>query len=561
MIKLAAKNIKWFVLLILVITGFFCYLNSFSNELFWDDHDGIVNNVYIKDWSYLPNYFSENLIAGSGQVSNYWRPLVLISFALDYQFAGLNPTVYHLTNLFWHVLSAWFVYRLFYLLSKKQWISLIPAFIFLIHPLQTEAVTYVSGRADPMAAVFVLWSLIAYTLYRQNKSKSFLFLSLFTFLLSLLTKEQSIMLPAFIFLVEFFFFFDKSKWQKSIKIFLPFFLVAVSYFLLRIFLLNFNDLLSGVDYSNVYDSSLKTRLLTFTYVFLKYLQLLFLPLNLHMAYEIKPVTSFFSWPPLVFILVASTLIFLIKKYWSQDKLLVFGLAWFLIMLLPRTNIISINRPLYEHWLYLPMAGFWLALVLLIKKIKLNKKTLIILMSAFSLLFISLTIRRNFDWHDPITFYEKNLKYTPSSYIQHNNLGMAYADQGRIEEAIIEYQTAISLADIYPQVHYNLANALVSVNKIKEAEEEYYQAIQISPTFYLPYLNLIKIAIVEKNANALDEVLLKIKANFTEEYYLQQAFYSYFYLQDYSKAKSFGLEFVKKYPRSNPDLGLLLLTLK
>jgi hypothetical protein len=185
MIKLAAKNIKWFVLLILVLTGFFCYTNSFSNQLFWDDHDGIVNNVYIKDWSYLPQYFSENLIAGAGQISNYWRPLVLISFALDYHLAGLSPIIYHLTNLFWHVLSAWFVYLLFYLLSKKQWPAIIPAFIFLIHPLQTEAVTYVSGRADPMAAAFVLGSLIAYTLYRQKESKLFLVLSLFSFLLSL----------------------------------------------------------------------------------------------------------------------------------------------------------------------------------------------------------------------------------------------------------------------------------------------------------------------------------------------------------------------------------------
>lgn len=557
MIKLAAKNIKWFVLLILVLAGFFCYANSFSNQLFWDDHDGIVNNVYIKDWSYLPNYFSENLIAGAGQISNYWRPVVLLSFAVDYHLAGLNPIIYHLTNLFWHILGAWLVYLLFFLLSKKQWTAFIPAFIFLIHPLQTEAITYVSGRADPMAAAFVLGSLIAYTLYRQGKNKYFLILSLLSFLLSLLTKEQSIMLPAFIFLIEFFFFFEKKKWLKSVKIFLPFVFIAVAYFLLRIFFLNFNDLLSGVNYVSAYDSSLKARLLTFTYVFLKYLQLLFVPLDLHMAYEVKPVTSFFSWSPIFFIFTIGGLIFLIKKFWTKNKLLVFGLAWFLIMLLPRTNIISINRPLYEHWLYLPMAGFWLAVVLLFEKVKINKKILIILLSLFSIIFISLTIRRNLDWRDPITFYEKNLRYTPNSYIQHNNLGMAYADQGRTEAAILEYQKAISLADIYPQVHYNLANALVSVNKIKEAEEEYYKAIQISPTFSLPYLNLIRIAIVKKDEPALVKVLSEIKANFKEEYYLQQAFYSYYYLGNKVKAKDFGLELINKYP-NNRDVGLLLL---
>lgn len=557
MMKFATKNIKWFVLLVLVIAGFFVYLNTLPNKLFWDDDDGIINNVYIKDWSYFPNYFSENLIAGAGQVSNYWRPLVLISFAVDYHTFGLAPYGYHLTNLFWHVLSAWLIYLLFFKLSKRHWLSFWTAFIFLIHPLQTEAVTYVSGRADPMSAAFVLLSLFAYVLFRQKKSKLFLWASLASFLGALLIKEQSIMLPAFIFLIEFFFFFDKSSWKKSLKIFLPFVLISVAYFLLRIFVLNFNDLLSGVDYVGGYDSSLKTRLLTFTYVFVKYLALLFAPFNLHMAYEVAPVTSLWSWSVGLFILAVASFGLVIKKYWHQDKLLVFGLAWFLVMLLPRTNIISINRPLYEHWLYLPMAGFWLAIILLVEKLKINKKILIIVLSAFSLFFITLTIKRNLDWRDPITFYEKNLKYTPNSFIQHNNLGMAYADAGRTDEAIKEYKTAISIADIYPQVHYNLGNTLVLVNKMDEAEKEYYKSIEIDPGFSLPYINLIKIAIIRKDVVALESVLRQIRANFTEEYYLQQAFYSYYYIGRKDQAKKIGLELLNKY-KNNSDIGLELL---
>ena len=355
--KCKTKNIKWFVLLILVIAGFFVYFNSFSNQLFWDDDDGITNNAYIKDFSYFPKYFSENLIAGSGQISNYWRPLTLLSFAIDYHLFGLNPAGYHFANLLWHIIAAWLVYLLFYKLSRRSWLSFWPALIFLVHPLQTEAVTYVSGRADPMAAVFVLLSLLAYVIYRQKKQKLFLGLSLLSFLMALLNKEQSIMLPALIFIVEFFFFFDKRQWRRSLILFLPFALISLIYFLIRIYFLNFNDLLAGVNYVGGYDNSLKTRLLTFTYVFIKFLALLFAPFKLHMAYEIIPVTSFFSWSVGVFILTIAVFAYIIKKYWTRDKLLVFGLAWFLILLLPRTNIISINRPLYEHWLYLPLAGF------------------------------------------------------------------------------------------------------------------------------------------------------------------------------------------------------------
>ena len=558
--KCKTKNIKWFVLLILVIAGFFVYFNSFSNQLFWDDDDGITNNAYIKDFSYFPKYFSENLIAGSGQISNYWRPLTLLSFAIDYHLFGLNPAGYHFANLLWHIIAAWLVYLLFYKLSRRSWLSFWPALIFLVHPLQTEAVTYVSGRADPMAAVFVLLSLLAYVIYRQKKQKLFLGLSLLSFLMALLNKEQSIMLPALIFIVEFFFFFDKRQWRRSLILFLPFALISLIYFLIRIYFLNFNDLLAGVNYVGGYDNSLKTRLLTFTYVFIKFLALLFAPFKLHMAYEIIPVTSFFSWSVGVFILTIAVFAYIIKKYWTRDKLLVFGLAWFLILLLPRTNIISINRPLYEHWLYLPLAGFWLALILLVEKLKINKKISLAVLIALISFFSFLTIRRNFDWHDPITFYEKNLKYTPNSYIQHNNLGMAYASAGRHQEAIKEYQTAISLADIYPQVHYNLGNSLASLNNLKEAEKEYYKAIKISPSFSLPYLNLLKLAILDQNKAKLQDILLKIKANFSEEYYLNQAFYSYYYLGDVAQTKYYGWQLTDKYPNDS-DVGLLMLNIR
>jgi len=558
--KLETKNIKWFVLLVLVVTGFFVYLNSFSNKLFWDDDDLITNNVYIKDFSYLPKYFSENIIAGAGQLSNYWRPLEVLSFAVDYHIFGLTPNGYHIVNLIWHILAAWLIFLLLYKLSKRHWLSFWPAFIFLIHPLQTEAVTYVSGRADSMAAVFVLLSLLTYVIYRQQKNKKFIYFSIASFLISLLCKEQSIMLPALILIIEFFFFFNKRQWRQSLILFLPFVLISISYFLSRIFFLNFNDLLSGVGYVSAYDNSLKIRLLTFTYVFVKYLALLLVPFNLHMAYEVSPVTSFFSWSVALFLLAVGAFGYLIKKYWRQDKLLVFSLVWFLILLIPRTNIISINRPLYEHWLYLPMVGFWLAIVLLMEKIKLSKKIIIILLSLLSLYFIVLTVRRNFDWCDPITFYEKNLKYTPHSFIQHNNLGMAYTDAGRLDEAIAEYRLAISIADIYPQVHYNLANVLVTKKDFKNAETEYYNSIKIDPGFSWPYLNLIKIAIFTKDEIKLNLVLDKIKLNFPEEYYLNQAFYAYYYFGDAPKAREIGLELSKKYPK-NDEIGVLLLNIR
>lgn len=108
--------------------------------------------------------------------------------------------------------------------------------------------------------------------------------------------------------------------------------------------------------------------------------------------------------------------------------------------------------------------FLLAIILLFEKLKVNKKINLTILILFICYLSFLTVLRNLDWRDPITFYEKNLTYTPNSFIQHNNLGMAYSDVGRIEDAIKEYKTAISIADIYPQVHYNLGNAFASIKK-------------------------------------------------------------------------------------------------
>ena len=179
--------------------------------------------------------------------------------------------------------------------------------------------------------------------------------------------------------------------------------------------------------------------------------------------------------------------------------------------------------------------------------------LLIVLGYFSLL----TISRNRVWRDPITFYEYNLRYTPNSYIQHNNLGMAYAKDGRFDEAIKQYQTAISIRDVYPQVHYNLGNALASTGRIDEAAAQYYQAIDISPTFSFPYNNLVGLALSRNDLPALEKVLARIKDNFSEEYYLKQSFFAYYYMKEYDKARDYGRQYISLFPDED-GIGMLML---
>lgn len=561
--------------IILAIVGLAIYANSFNNQLFWDDDDVITNNYFIKDWRFLPQFFSQSLIAGAGQVTNYWRPLLLVSFSLDYHVWGLNPFGYHLINTILHIIAAWLIFLFLLKISRNHKLSFIVSLLFLIHPLNTEAVTYAAGRADPLSTVLVMLSLIFYWDFRK-KSKFFgeakneelnvrhqrlkFFFSLIFFAAALLVKEQVIVLPAIILLIEYFLItWDKSFWQKIIPT-LPYVFISGVYLALRLLFLNFNDLLGGMAYeSGIYNSSLYVRLLTFTKVMMDYFHLLFIPIGLHMAREVAPVTSIFSWPVIIFLGLIISGVIVAVKTWRKNKLIAFGLAWYFIWLILRTNVLPINRPMYEHWLYLPMVGFWLALFSLIiliwekyqanNLVKILERIGLVVLLIYVLTFSFLTIRRNQDWRDPITFYEKNLRYTPNSFIQHNNLGMAYAAAGKNERAIAEYRRAIAIKDVYAQVHYNLANTLAATGQLDAATLEYKKSISMAPSFQFPYQNLLALYLNKKDKTSALSVLNEMKKNLAENIYFKYAGLTDYYFGDYSSAIKFWRQWLELEPDS------------
>lgn len=561
------KHLNLVVLSLFIVIGVTIYANSLNNTFLWDDNDSIVNNSYIQNWDNIPKFFTENLISGSGQITDYWRPVLLVSFALDYQFWELNPFGFHLTSTLMHIFVAWLAYiclrKIVHIHTPKEdlfigefsffkdILPLISALLFLIHPINTESITYIAGRADPLSSIFTFISIISYLNYRQKNNPPFLnyqhggylyISSLIFFIFGLMTKEQVILLPLLITALEFIIIQKKINREIILKItalILPFFITSIIYLSMRLTILDFNDMLSGFTQNSSYDSSVLQRLLTFAYVILIYFKILFIPTGLHMAREIELITSIFSLKILTFFLSTGAIIQLCKNTWRNNRLITMGFAWFFIILLPRTNIFQINRPMYEHWLYLPMIGFWLATISAIFLIIKNKKTIkifLLLVAGLLFTFGILTIKRNNDWENPITFYEKNLKYTPNSFIQHNNLGMAYADNNKHRKAIDEYTTSLSIKDVYPQVHSNLANSLLATGHTAEAINEYNKAIKMSPNFIIPYYKLIDIYIMQKNYNKFNETINKMDVIFaTNDNYQYSKGIIFFNLKNYTKA--------------------------
>ena len=512
-----------FVILLFAFLGFVLYVNTFPNRMFWDDYDFILNNRFIKDWSFFPKFFSESIVAGSGLLSDYWRPALLFVFSLEWRLFGDWAAGWHFVNASFHVADAILLFFILSKILKKRWMPLFAALIFLAHPLQTEAVTYVNSLGDSLSVFFIFLGILFFLKYkfsgRPQFSSGYYWFSLGAYVFALMSKETAVIMPALIFLIDFLFLNPvldlKEKFKSALKSIWPFIVIAGVYILLRATVLNFRNSFNLYDEENFFTSNFYFRLFTFFRILTVYFGLLFWPLNLHMERSVEVATFLFS-PSVIFgaVIFFGLLAMAFAKF-RRSPILSFGIFWFFIGLFPTSNVfVPINGLLYEHWLYLPLIGIFLVLVWLgtsfaEKYPGLAPKTAGLGIFTVFLVFLSvLTVDRNGNWRDPITFYEQTLKYAPDSYRVINNLGMAYADKGERENAEITYKKAIILDPSNAVAYHNLGNTYRETGKKDAAMENWQIAVKLDPKFVFSYRAMADTYLKDKDYQKAREVLEK-----------------------------------------------------
>ena len=489
-----------------LLLTFFCYHNILNNKLFYDDEELIYKNAYVADLRYFPKYFSENMVAGAGKTSNMYRPVLLLSFAIDHAIWGNNPIGYHLTSILLHATNAFLVYLLILKLFRQKSVAFLTAILFIIHPVQTEAVAYASGRTDLLCSFFILLSLLFFL--KKNILPAAVF-----FILTILSKETAIILPFLLILISLIGKSGKHSLKKLSAIIALFFGIDFVYVLLRLTVLNFGNTLNFYQTGNLYSQNLFVRLLTFPSAFFQYLQLLIFPKELIFARNMTYVTSITNPAVIMFLLITIGLFLLINK--AKNKILLFSFGWFFLTILPASGIIPINSIASEHYLYLPSIGFFflVASIFIFLWQKLSNRNHRIILSVFCLtvfsLLIARTIARNNDWHDPITFYTRSLAQSPWHLPMRHNLAMAYGENKQTDLAIKEYKNLIALSDIYPNTHHNLANIYKEQGKYQEAEEEYQKAIALDQNFIFSYYALADLYEKTGEKEKFKEIMIKI----------------------------------------------------
>lgn len=495
---------------LIIILGFSVYANSLDAKFSWDDEALVKNNIYIRNWSRLPNIFTENIGAGAGEIQNFYRPLQMITYMFDYSLWKSNVRGYHLTNIFLHLLAALSIYCLINILYDNRFLSLLAGLFFVVHPVHTEAVTYISGRADSLSLLFMLLSLIFYVKYLHKNSAIFYLLVLVSYISALLSRENALIFPILLLLYHYTF-----KKRLSAKAFLPILSLTFFYIILR-----FTVLKDISPYTPV-TSDLFQRLPGFFVAITNYMRLLILPVNLHMEYGNMLFNFANPKATIGMIIFFSLLVYIFKIRNSTNKRVIFfSICWFILTLLPHSNLYPINAYMAEHWLYVPSVGFFLILANLfnyiytVKKFKIFSIGLIISLLIF---YSYLTIKQNSYWKDSLTLYERTLIYAPDSprlhsnlsaeyhrlgrydeaiksykniiennpnysemYKVYNNLGVAYHAIGRREEAIAVYKKAIGFRPDYPNLYYNLGMVYSDISKYEEAIASYKKGIEIKP---------------------------------------------------------------------------------
>lgn len=481
------------IIILLLVLVFTVYLNSFKNQFVLDDLELVINNPLIKSWQNVINIFKLGLFPGLTLGENFYRPIQSFSFMLDYSFWHQNPLGYHLTNIFIHSLNAILIFIIITVILQNKWVAVVTSVLFAVHPIHTAAITYISGRADPLATLFSLISLIFFINYsnagQEFKKTIFYVISVISFVLALMSKEVSLVFPLFLVLLDRLFLKKEEKesfakiWFKRYGIFLC---VVVAYIIFRGF--NFNVSVSAIN-----KLSFSTRILTACYILASYLKILSLPLNLHMDRAVKPVSDIFNFYSMsgLILMIISSYVFIRNR--KVSKTMLFASAWFLIGFLPVSNLFfPLNALMAEHWMYFPSIGFFMLVALILYNLSKTNflRWPVLIFVVVAVIFLSiLTIKQNFTWKDRQTLYKYTLKFSPDRPRMHTYLGNDYADRGLFDKALAEYNEAIRLNSEYAENYSNLGNLYQKMARYDDAIDMYKKAILLNPKLVSAYNNL------------------------------------------------------------------------
>jgi tetratricopeptide (TPR) repeat protein len=539
---------SWLLIALLAIIGFLVRMPALQGEMIWDDTFLARDNPFIKSPLLALEAFRHHLLLES--LSMHYRPVQNLSYMVDYYFWNTNTYGYHLSNVLWHVGSGVLLFsllrRILPSLSRRfvvdpgtesalaqQTLCKVAAFLiallWMVHPVHSAAIDYISGRADSLAFFFACGGWLLFlragrAAHRASRIRCYTFAAI-SMLLGLCSRESACMwLVVFVFHL---FLFERTLSRRAkLLVFAGCLLVIGSYAGLRQLPEKRPTQGSSHGWSVPIKGVLMLRALG------DYGRLMVFPSRLHMERTVVNVDSSVSnkqwrqhvgsdYLTILGLLVLAALVAGAVQRGIAQPLRIFGAGWFLLAYLPTSNIVDLNATVAEHWLYLPSVGALLFLAgVLLDLPRVPRKLATALVCVAVIGFSARSYVRSSDWVSNEVFYTRTLKAGGGSVRVVLNLGALYASKQEYGRAEALFRKALELSPTYLMARNNLADVLYRQGKTEEAAQTFREASAAAavarnefPRTWVAALNVAKLRLDAEDTPGALEVLGKARQDY------------------------------------------------
>ncbi len=497
-------------LAVILLITFLAFVPSLRSGFLWDDEAYIQNNLLIRSLN-LKEIFSQ-LVGGN------YHPLTILVLAIQYHFYGLHESGYHTLNLLLHLANVVLVFYTISLLTKKNYVALVVALLFGIHPLHVESVAWAIELKDVLYTFFFLLSYIFYIKYSTHKHLKYYLVALLLFLLSMLSKAMAASLPVVLVLTDYF-MGRKFTWKTLLEK-VPFFLIAIAIGLVAVMAQKHSGAIQDFSFT------LPQRFVFACYGFVSYLHKFLLPIQLSAFYP-YPIKTSGTIPLQYYLYVIALIVLIAATIYSLrfSKKVLFGIGFFTITILLVLQILPVGGAIIaDRYTYVASIGifFLFAEGLYFLWNKNYKIVSIVILAGFSIFFIITTHERCKIWNNKTDFWNDMIsKYQtiPEAYYSR---GVVLFDEKKFDQAMPDFDKTIELNPNYVQAYINRGDIYLYANKFEEALADFNKAIQLRPDFELGYYNR---GVVFYNQKKYKEALIDYNKAITLKPDYAQAIYS------------------------------------
>lgn len=481
-----------------------------------DDSGQIVTNTFIRSLNNIPSFFLSGTFFTGGLenrlLSDYYRPIMIIWYALIYSIRGLSPFFYHFFQIVLHVINAFIVFLILQKFLSNKKLSFFLSLMFLLHPIQSEAISHLANVQDIL--FFFFGALGLYSFIRKNSSLTSLVTMFFLYLLALFSKEVAI-----VFYVMMIVYMELFRTNKHLyKLYWLGCLITIGvYVYVRCFLAHICTLGGGL--SSVIPIARMTpweRVQQMPAMVFFYIKTFFYPdqlstyqywiaqknisgLYLPLAASIIFFTLIMAVPFFIYIYQKKLPVYLIKQWFKNNsytaKVYAFFLVWLLTGLALHSNILPLDATVAERWFYFPIVGLIGIIGVLITLFP--KKTIIYMILIFYItIFAVRSHMRAREWSSAFILFSHDIMISHNSATLENNYGALLYDKGDMAQAELHFRKAIKLAPKSPIYWNNLGEVYEKKGNDIQAEKYYRKSIQ-EGRFFVAWQNYTNLLIRQK----------------------------------------------------------------